>query len=189
MALSTMMRHFKEMRNALAPSQPKQPTTAHQPARPSVLDVNALTGAPSLVSLRRARPFPSPTPMPTRRWSQRHNCTCNPPRHSTFQLSWRSRALQSIRRPNRTRKRFCYLHRPRRTRRCAFQLLKVGPLCRSPWCPPRCTHLLHSPRPSLQRLCRRYLFNWQRLRLWRCPSRICSLQPSPQRTRRLWFPK
>ena len=45
-SLSTMMPHFEEMRTASAPSQPKQPTTTLQPARPSVLDVNALAGAP-----------------------------------------------------------------------------------------------------------------------------------------------
>ena len=45
-ALLKMMRYFEEMRTALAPSQPSQPTTAHQPARPRVLDVNALAGEP-----------------------------------------------------------------------------------------------------------------------------------------------
>ena len=59
-ALSTIMSQFEEMRTAPAPSQPNQPTTAHQPARPSVFDVNALAGAP----LSRFPPPSALTPIP-----------------------------------------------------------------------------------------------------------------------------
>ena len=59
-ALSTMMRHFEEMRVAQLPSQSNQSTSAHPPFCPNVVYVHALAGAPLVLF-----PPPSaPTPIP-----------------------------------------------------------------------------------------------------------------------------